>query len=260
LGTLFEHQGRYGAAVNSLQDSLKAFRELQYHDIWLARILSGYGNALSLAGRGEEAKGNLQEALTLAQKLKHQSVTAQILNFQGDLFFYQGNFRSAKPLFEQALRLASSTSDRPLILASKINLAKVALKEGRGQATINSLKTLAEESGTLRLKYLSTECSVYLGEAFLNGKDYLRAREQLEEAKRKSGELGSRALQARCQFLMGTTLRLSGQDAAASSHYDEAFQLIEEIQQEAGNDTILKRADLHPIHEELLRRSQSSKS
>jgi tetratricopeptide (TPR) repeat protein len=239
---------------------LKAFRELQHHDIWLARILSGYGNALSLAGRGEEAKGNLQEALSLAQKLKHQSVTAQILNFQGDLFFYQGNFRSAKPLFEHALQLASSTSDRPLILASKMNLAKLALKEGRGQATINSLKTLAEESGALRLKYLSTECSVYLGEAFVNSKDYLRAREQLEEATRKSGELGSRALLARCHYLTGTTLQLSGQAAAASSHYDEARQLVEEIHKEAGNDAVLKRVDLRPIHEELLRRSQSSKS
>ena len=260
LGTLFEHQGRYGAAVNSLQDSLKAFRELQHHDIWLARILSGYGNALSLAGRGEEAKGNLQEALTLAQKLKHQSVTAQILNFQGDLLFYQGNFRSAKPLFEQALQLASSTSDRPLILASKMNLAKLALKEGRGQATINSLKTLAEESGALRLKYLSTECSVYLGEAFVNSKDYLRAREQLEEAKRKSGELGSRALLARCHYLMGTALRLSGQDTAASPHYDEARHLVEEIHKEAGNDAVLKRVDIRPIYEESLRRSQSQKS
>jgi serine/threonine protein kinase/tetratricopeptide (TPR) repeat protein len=260
LGTLFEHQGRYGAAVNSLQDALKAFRELQHHDIWLAKILSGYGNALSLAGRGEEAKGNLEEALSLAQKLKHQSLTAQILNFQGDLFFYQGNFKSAKSLFEEALQLASRTTDRPLILASKMNLAKVALKDGRGQMAISSFKTLAQESGALRLKYLSTECSVYLAEAFLNRKDYVPARELLEEAKRKSEELGSRALLARCHYLMGTTLRLSGQDAAASPHYDEARQLVEEIHKETGNDAILKRVDIRPIYEESLRRSQSSKS
>ena len=106
LGTLFEHQGRYGAAVNSLQDALKAFRELQHRDFWLAKILSGYGNTLSLVGRGEEAKGSLQEALLLAQELKHQSLIGQILNFQGDLFFYQGDFRSAKPLFERALQQA----------------------------------------------------------------------------------------------------------------------------------------------------------
>ena len=260
LGTLFEHQGRYGAAVNSLQDALKAFRELQHRDFWMAKILSGYGNALSLVGRAEEAKGNLQEAMLLAQELKHQSLIGQILNFQGDLFFYQGDFRSAKPLFERALQQASRTSDRHLILTSKMNLAKVALKEGRGPMTVNSLKSLAQESGALRLKYLSTECSVYLGEAMLNTKDYLRARQELEEATRKSGELDSRALLARCHYLTATSLHLSSQGTTASSLYEEARRLVEEIHKEAGNDAILKRLDIRPIYEDSLRRSQGRKT
>ena len=113
LGTLFEHQGRYGAAVNSLQDALKAFRELQHRDFWLAKILSGYGNALCLIGRGEEARGNLQEARLLAEGLKHQSLIAQILKLQGDLLFCQGDFKSAKPLFDRAEQRHARTYRSP---------------------------------------------------------------------------------------------------------------------------------------------------
>ncbi len=260
LGTLFEHQGRYGAAVNSLHDALKAFRELQDRSFWLVKILSGYGNALSLAGRSEEAQGNLQEALNLARELKHQPLIAQILNFQGDLLFYQGDFKSAKPVFEQALQLASRTQDRYLILTSKTNLAKVTLKEGRGRVVINSLKALAQESGALRLKYLSSECSAYLGEALLSTKDYSRARQELEEAVRKGGELGSRAVLAKCHYLLARTLQISGQGASASPHYNEADRLLEEIHKETASDAILKRVDIRPIYEESLRRSPSRKT
>ena len=140
-----------------------------------------------------------------------------------------------------------------------MNLAKVALKDGRGQVAINHLKTLSQESGALRLKYLSTECSVYLGEALLNAKDYLRARQELEEATLKSSELGSRALLARCHYLTATTLHRLGQGAAAASHYDEANRLVEEIRKEAGSDAIVKRSDLRPIYEESLRRIQNRK-
>jgi eukaryotic-like serine/threonine-protein kinase len=252
LGTLFEHQGRYGAAVNSLYDAVKGLRDLQHRSFWLAKVQSGYGNALGLVGRVEEAKRELQEALSLAQELKHQSLMVQILNFQGDLRFYQGDSKSARPFFEEALRLASSTGDRQLILRSKINLAKLSVKGNK--AAIGSLQALAQETGALRLKYLSAECSLYLVEAMLNAKDFSRARQQVEEAARKSDELGSRALLARSHYLSATTLHLSGQDGSASSHYDQARRLVQEIRQEAGNDAILKRADISPIYEHFLGR------
>ena len=119
--------------------------------------------------------------------------------------------------------------------------------------TVNSLKTLAQESSALRLKYLSTECSVYLGEALLNAKDYLRARQELEEATRKSRELDSRALLAKCHYLTATSLHLSGQGAAAASHYDEARRLVEEIHKEAG-----KRCNIETLgHSPYLRRFTS---
>ena len=110
--TVFEYQGRYGAALNAEDEALKVFRGLQERGFWLSDILSGYGNALSLVGRGNDAQKILDEALGVAREIKSEPLKAQTLNFQGDRFFYNGDLKSAKAQYEQALRVASRTSDQ----------------------------------------------------------------------------------------------------------------------------------------------------
>src|SRR5258705_4671347 len=107
MGTIFEYQGRYGAALKSKEEALKTFRELNDRGFWMAEILSGYGNSLSQVGRYDEAQQNLAEAMTLARKLQNKTLVAQILNFQGDIFYYRGDIKSAANLFSQALAAAT---------------------------------------------------------------------------------------------------------------------------------------------------------
>ena len=122
--------------------------------------MSGYGNTLSQIGKSDEAQKSLDEALALARELKNQALTAQTLNFQGDRFFYRGDFKNARTLFDQAQQASSRLTDRHIVLLSKLNLAKVNVKEGRSQVAIKSLRELADESTRLGLKYLSVQSSV----------------------------------------------------------------------------------------------------
>ena len=260
MGTLFGYQGRYGAAVNSLEEALKTFRELRDRSFWLAEVLSSYGNALSLVGRGKDAQKNLEEALELARALQNKSLIARVLNFQGDRLFYNGGFRSAKPLYEQALHIASRTTDRQLVLVSKFNLAKVAVKEGPSQAAITNLRGIAQQSGALRLKYLSTECAILLAEALLGRRDYSGIQQELEPALRSSEDLGARALLVRCHYLFATALHGTGKEPEALRHYAEVRRILAEIHQEARSDEVLKRSDLGPIYEESARSSWGPKA
>ena len=84
LGQLFDYQGRFGAAVNSMQEAVKTFRDLKDRTFWMAEMLGGYGEALILAGRGDEAKPQLEEALSLSRELKNDGMVAQAMGFQGD--------------------------------------------------------------------------------------------------------------------------------------------------------------------------------
>ena len=259
LGTLYGHQGRYGAALNSEQEALKTFRELQDRSADMADILSGYGAALAEAGRWEEAQKTLDEALSLARELKSQPRVAQTLNFQGDSAFYRGDLKSARTLYGQALQAASRTKDRDKVQASKIGLAKVAIGEGRSREAISSLKALAQEADSLALKYLSVECSVDLGEALVNNKDYSRARQELEPALAKAEKLGLRTLLAKDHYLLATALRATGNGTEATPHYREALRLLDEIRKEAGAEKVIERADLKPIYTDSTRWSQTNK-
>jgi tetratricopeptide (TPR) repeat protein/tRNA A-37 threonylcarbamoyl transferase component Bud32 len=247
MGTLFEYQGQYGAAVSAKQEALKAFQELKDRGFWMGEILSGTGHALAMLGRSDEAQKQLAEALKLAGELQNKALTAQILNFQGDRLYYRGDARAAQPLYEQALQAASKTGDRRLELLSRVNLAKIAIAQGRPQPAIETLKKLADESDAVGLKYLAVESEISLGEALVGAKRYREARQELERALAKSEKLGLRALLARSHSLLASALRSEGNAADASRHLGEARRILEEIRKEARTDDVVKRSDLSPI-------------
>jgi serine/threonine protein kinase/tetratricopeptide (TPR) repeat protein len=246
MGTVFEEQGRYGAALKAKEDAFHTMQELNEQGYWMAFIRSGYGDALNLVGRGEEAQKHLQAALDLAQQLHNDPVIAQTLNFRGDHSFYTGDYSSAQKFYSQALQIASKTTNHYMILRSKLNVAKTAVKLGHTQMAIVALRPVAQEAERRRLKYLSTECSLYLGEALLNAKDYSPAQQELEVALHTSQDLGLKALQTNTEYLLARVLRATG-GAGASAHQAEARRILEEIRQEASSDLILKRSDFAPI-------------
>jgi tetratricopeptide (TPR) repeat protein len=256
---VFEYQGRYGAALNAEEEALKAFRRLQYHGFWLGDILSGYGNALSLAGRSGEAQKNLEDALGVAREIKSEPLIAKTLIYQGDLSFRNGDLKSARSQYEQALQVASRISDREKVLISKLNLAKVTVAKGRSREGIVALKSLKGQADTLGLKYASLECSVYLAEGLINTKDYADARVELDRVLHRTDKLRLRVLRAKSQFLLAAALRLTGNGTEAAGHYRDAVRLLDEVRQEPGADRVMERADLKSIYQECSRWSKADK-
>jgi eukaryotic-like serine/threonine-protein kinase len=249
LGNLFEQQGRLGAALDAKAEALKTIREVQDR-MGIAEMAGGYAESLSLLGRGEEAQKSLDEAVGLARENKNQNLLSQNLNFQGDSFFYRGDLAAAKSRYDQALQVASRATDRRLMLISKFNLAKVAVNEGRSREALGTLRTLAEQADTAGLQYLSVECSVYTGEALVNGKDYSQARQELNRALARSEKLGLLVLQARSHYFLAMSLRLAGTGSEAAHHYADTRRILDQINKEAKNDAFLRRTDIAPIYSE----------
>jgi len=173
---------------------------------------------------------------------------AQALNDQGDSFFYQGDYKSAEPMYQQALLSASKTGDKQMTLLSKVNLAKLAIQQGSAASAVNTLRSLSDAADTLGLKYLSVECSVYLAEALIQTKNYAKARDELNRALSRSEKLGLRAQLARSQYLLGRALQLSGNAKEATSHFADARRILDDIKKDAGSDSVTKRSDLAPIY------------
>lgn len=248
MGTLFGYQGRYGAALSSEEDALQTFRELQDRSYWLAEILGLYGNALAQIGRADDAQKSLAEAINVARELKNQPTTAEIQGYQGDNAFYRGDYKAAASLYDEALKTASHASDLGLVLVSKFNVAKVAVRQGRFQAAANSLSKISGDADSMGLRYVSVECSLYHAEALTNLKKYESARKELESALSTSQKLGLRALLAQSHYLLARDLELAGQAADASDHYKQARKVLDDIQKDAKTDSLMRRSDLSPIY------------
>jgi eukaryotic-like serine/threonine-protein kinase len=249
LGGLFEYQGRFGAAVHSKEAALKTFRDLKDRSFWMAEILGGYGQALILAGRMDEAKGPLEEALGLSRELKNDGLVAQTLGFQGDAFFFKGAYGPAHSLYDQALQSAVRSKETERILLAKIALAKVAVREKKGPSVIPSLRTLMQQADEGGLKYSAVEGSVFLAEAMLAARDAGNAQQELGRALLRSDKLGQQALSARAHYLLGTIARDAKENSEARDHFRWVINTLDTMKKDQGAESLLERADMNEMYE-----------
>ncbi|MBZ5681085.1 MAG: tetratricopeptide repeat protein [Acidobacteriia bacterium] len=258
LGLVFEYQGRLGPAVGALQDAVNGFRDAGDRATKMTQSLSDLAGALAKSGTGAESAKLLGEAQGLARDLKNDALIGAVKNSEGDVYFYQGDLKAAKDAYQQAQRLASHTSDKNLLLTSKLNLAKVAIAEGHSQSAVSDLRNLAQQADSLGKKYLSVDCSISLAEALIKSKDYSHARLELQRSLGRSEKLGLRLETARIHYLLGTSMRLSGGASEAAAQYHEALRLLDEIRKEQGAEHIIERYDVKPIYTETTQFAQPS--
>jgi serine/threonine protein kinase/lipopolysaccharide biosynthesis regulator YciM len=249
LGNLFEYQGRYGAAVDSKAEALKIYKELHENDVWLPRVLAAYGSALSQAGNPEQALQVLNEAVPLARALRSEQLLAQILNAQGDVHYYQGDYGKARTLYQQAHATAARGKVATLELTTRLNLAKVDVNNGRSKQAAQTLANVAAAADRAGMKFEWTQAIILGAESDLKLKQYARARNALDAALIQADRLGAKSLLAQAHYLMGLTEVAAGNMAQSRRHRDSARQLLDAIRKDARTDDVLRRSDLRSIAE-----------
>ena len=249
IGLVFEYQGRFGAAVKSMQDAVKNFREQGQNGLNMAELLNDLAGALARAGRGDEAVAPLDEAQKIQQALKNDALQASILNTRGDLAFYRGDLKSAAPLYESALRLASRTKYGEVLLLSKVNVARIAVSQGRYAEALRGLRTLLDAKGTIAA-HLSLEINLELAQAEIGVKDYARANHDLEQELPRAQRAGVRFGLARIYYLLGMSARLNGSADRAADYYREAAQLLDVIRADSGAENIMRCTDFKTLYDE----------
>ena len=248
LGTLFQHQGRLGAALNSKAESLKTFTELKDRTFWMAEILGGYGDVLAEAGRGDEGAKYLEDALNLARELKNDGMVAQALGYMGDASYYRGDFKGGRAFYERASQAAEHTTEADKKLIAKLGSARIAVQEGHSQQAIASLRSLAQKADALGLKYFAIQCSLSMAEAMVQVKDYAHAKTSLEGILLQSDRLGLQPLSAKAHYLLAAIARASGNSTEAHDQYRQAVGLLDTISKEKGAEKVLQRFDLKTMY------------
>jgi eukaryotic-like serine/threonine-protein kinase len=249
IGLVFEYQGRFGAAVKSMQDAVKNFREQGENGLNMAELLNDLSAALARAGRGDEAAAPLDEAQKIQQALKNDPLQASILNTRGDLAFYRGDLKSAAPLYESALRLASRTKYGEVLLLSKVNVARIAVSQGRYAEALRGLRALLDAKGTVAA-HLLLEMNLEVAQAEIGVKDYPRANHDLEQELPRAQRAGVRFGLARIYYLLGTSARLNDNADRAADYYREAAQLLDVIRADSGAENVMRCTDFKLLYDE----------
>jgi tetratricopeptide (TPR) repeat protein len=254
MGTVFDAQGRYGAAVKAKEEALQNFRELKQQDAWLAEILGGYGYSLSLAGRSDDGAKPLDEALGVARALQNPVLIAQTLRFQTARLFYAGDDKGAIPLADQATEAASKASVKSLQLAAQVMAATTTAAGQPTQALAARLAKLSQDADAIGLPSMAVECTVARAGVLLKLGDRDGSRREADRALARAETLGFRVLAAKAHYLRAETLRSAG-DADAKREYGLAVRLLNDLSREDGNQNVLKRADLSAIYADAKTRS-----
>jgi tetratricopeptide (TPR) repeat protein len=234
--------------LNAQQDALKSGQQLeQQSGAFIAEIQADYANILNRLGRGQEAQKILEESLKTARAGQNEALAAKILNFQGQTSYYRGDFKAARPLFEQARQSAAKAKDRIQTLSVGINLSRLTVKEGHAGAALSALKNSCKEADSLGVKFIAADCSMTLGEGLLETKDYAGAQSELQAVIRKSDEAGMKSLLPEAHYLLSQALRKVGNTSEADRHSQMASQLVKQMRDESGSEALLNRVDLKPI-------------
>ena len=249
MALVFEYQGRIGPAVSILQDAVKAFRDAGDRSSNMAEALGDLAGALAEAGHGAESGKLIDEALGLARGLKNDSLTASVLESQGDGSFYQGDLKSARNSYEQGLRLATHSNDKDGVMIARLNLNRVAVFDGRARAAVGNLRALAQQADREGRRYISVAASALLAQALIEIKDYSGAKQELQRALGRSEKLGLRLEAMRIHYLLGTALRRSG-NTDSNTQFSESARLLGELVKEQGSEHLAERYDLKPISEQ----------
>jgi tetratricopeptide (TPR) repeat protein len=220
----------------------------------MASLLNDLAGALGDAGRGDEAAKPLDEAEGIVRDLKNDALIADVLNTRGNIAFYTGDTKGAEQFYKSALALATRAKDNDTLVLSKLNVARMAIAQGRAKEALGMLRPLVSSTHTTNA-YLALQSSIANAQAQIETGDYAQAEHSLEQSLIQSEKAGTKLESARINYLLGTSMRLRGnaEQGRSSYNYGEALRLLGEIRSDPGAENVLHRADLKMIYDDAMR-------
>ena len=258
VGALYASQGKYGSALSASQEAVSEYEQAKDQTWENAEAMCRYGKALSEVGRWDEARKYLDNAVKLATDVKNDGIIAEVLNFQGDSYFYAGDYSSARQQYEKAMQMATKAKNREVLTRSKFDLARLDVMQNRAVAAIPVLKKLVEETDAVGLRALSVQSSLYLAKALLDTGKPQDAQGELDRAMNRAEKLGLLVEQAQAHFLLGQSYSRTGRTNQYAPQYQQAVRILESISKEPGVGRLLDRSDLKDVYQQSVKSYQGA--
>jgi len=198
------------------------------------RLAVALGRLWHMHGHLEEGRTRTAQALLVAGASDYPATSAKALDWAGTFARYQGDYASARSLFEQAKALHEELGDESAAAGSLHSLGLVARAEGDDVTG----RRLLEES-LARLRKLGERRNVHnalhnLGDLAADQGDYASARSLHEESLALRRELGNKVGIAASLLSLGFVAAAEADQGSARSLYLESMARFQELGDEPG--------------------------
>jgi tetratricopeptide (TPR) repeat protein len=251
MGLIFADEGRYGAAVSSLQESMKALKDLgdtKTRDYAAAQ--NDLAVTLARSGRLDEAATALNVAQDLIRDLRkdaQESTAAELLNTQGEIALYRNNPVAARQALQRAQQSLAHRDEKVTAARIQLNLARCALAQGNDKEAARLFAPFFSKPSSLP-RSLTLRLSIAYAEALQHTGDTARARQMLLTDLGDTEKSGMKLLTARIYYAMSLTSKTNTEEAASFAGH--AIQTLDDIRSRPGSDKLLNRADLSAIYKD----------
>lgn len=219
LAALRLGQGKLGEAEKMLEASVPDYEAIEDKE-GVALTLNNLGDLSRQSGRLDAAEMHYRQAKAAAEEIESKSAVAYVLSGLGDVYMDRGDLAQSRASYEGALTFRKQIGERQMSGESQVQLARLAVEEGRAAAGENILRQWKEQFHLEQQADDELLSSIGLSEALVAQGKQVEAQREIE---------GSRELAAKCQNLFD---RLQYDVASArvllsSDHPEKAKALLE---------------------------------
>jgi tetratricopeptide (TPR) repeat protein len=225
LAALRLSQGRLDEAEKMLEASVPDYQSVDDKE-GVALTLNNLGDLSRQSGKLDAAQTQYRQAKANAEQIESKSAVAYVLSGLGDVYKDRGDLAQSRSSYEGALTFRKQIGERQTSGESQVQLARLAVEEGRAAAGENILRQWKEQFHLEQQADDELLSSIGLSEALLAQGKQVEAEREME---------GSRDLAAKCQNLFD---RLQYDVASArvlilSDHPENAKGLLERAMRDA---------------------------
>lgn len=185
---LRSEQGDLRAARRVSEETLPVFREIG-DKLGEVAALNNLAGLLLQMGDLRAASKSREQALALSRAIDHRSGVAQALHTFGSASRMAGDLSAARGYYDQALKLRIELDDPDGAAATRIELARLALDDGRADEAVQALEAVLSAGAALGVDRLAHGAAA-LTQALLAAGRTSDAATQARQNTQRAGGLG----------------------------------------------------------------------
>jgi len=186
LGNLSLREGDYSQAIDYLDRSLALYRELDKGSlkfgVYIADTLAALSRVHKATGENNRALRCLHQALTIANKLSHRDLEANVLTDLGVLYLEQEDYEKADDHLDQSLKIHQSRNNQTESARLLLNLGVSAQRRGNAEQALERFRKSLDLATAVSNKDVMIAAGQGIGAIYRGKRQYADAMEILDRS------------------------------------------------------------------------------